>query len=140
MLSGAVALLSAEHTAGVATVADDGTAWASNLYYAPLAGPLRLVVLTAPASAHARHWQRRPQVAVTVFAHPDRPREHVRGVQLVGVCRRADPSERNAYLARFPEADELTGQLPYTIEVSRLRLLDRSAGISEEAAIGPMGG
>lgn len=144
LLSATVELLQAEHTAGVATVTDHGVPWASNLYYAPLAQPtLRLVVRTDSASAHAGHWQERPQVAVTVFAHPDRPRERVRGVQLSGLCRLSDPSEQQAYLARFPESGEAGtggGQTHYTIAVTWLRLLDRATGISQQAVIDPSAG
>lgn len=39
------------------------------------------------------------------------------------------------YLARFPEAGALTGQVHYTITVSWLRLLDRRTGLSREVVI-----
>lgn len=128
-------LLAAEHTAGLATVTSDGMPWAANLYFAVLPGPgLRLAVLTNPASTHAKLWQGPAPVALTVFGHPDTPRDKVRGVQLRGLCRALDsPEVRAAYRSRFPDAPDRDGiQSYFVINVSWARLVDRSTGISAE--------
>lgn len=136
-------LLAEAHTAGVATVADDGTPWAVNLYFAALPEPgLRLVVLSDPSSAHVRHWRARPEVALTVYGQPDTPRLAVRGVQMRGrVGETAEATARPAYLARFPDATEaLATQTPFLIEVDWVRWLERKSGTLAELVLRPAAG
>lgn len=133
-------LLATEHTASIATVSPDGDPWISNLYYALLPAPgISLAVLTAADSAHARHWQNHPLVAVSVFSHPDVPRSEVRGLQLLGHCKLGGGQQvKQSYLTRFPDAATLPGsQSYYVVDVSWLRLLERRTGYLEEATIRP---
>ena len=133
-------LLADEHTAGLAAVTADGMPWAANLYFALVPGPgLRLAVLTDPASTHAELWQQRSPVALTVFAHPDTPRDQVRGLQLRGLCQALDSAEvRAAYRSRFPDAPDTGGvQTYFVIDMHWARLVDRTAGIVEEVAVSP---
>lgn len=134
-------LLAEAHTAGVATVADDGTPWAVNLYFAALPEPgLRLVVLSDSSSAHVRHWRMRPRIALSVYGQPDTPRHAVRGVQMRGrVEETADPTARAAYLARFPDAtDALATQAAFLVEIDWVRWLERRSGTLAELVL-PVG-
>lgn len=129
LLERAMALLDREHTAGIATVATDGSPWACNLRYAVLAGPgLRLALLTDPSSAHVQHWTANPAVAIAVYAHPDTPLSVVRGLQMRGRAWLGEGGEgADAFQERFADMTVTAGpQRLYVIEVGWLRLVDRT--------------
>lgn len=141
VLGQAKELLENEHTLAVATSQPDGSPWIANLYFAlvpPSASEsrVRLCVLTSPESQHARHWEATGQVALAVYAHPDFPRQEVKGLQMKGHCLPAKDAPDaqaaiEAYRTRFPDAPEVeAGQSYYLIEVSWLKWLDRSTGES----------
>ncbi len=104
------AFLAGQNTAGLATVADDGSPHAANVWYAP-DDRLNLYFVSSPASAHSRHLARHPQAAVTVFAPTDRPQD-IRGLQMQVLCvALSDPVARRAglevYTRRYPFVDRV---------------------------------
>jgi len=130
LLERAIALLGDVHTAGIATVATDGSPWASNLRYAVLPSHgLRLAVLTDPSSTHVQHWTANPTVALSIFALPDTPLRVVRGLQMRGrASLDGDGEGAEAFQERFADMTVTAGpQHLYVIEVGWLRLVDRTA-------------
>lgn len=92
-------------TASLATVDDHGRPHAANIQYAH--DPRHcLYFVSSPESDHSRHIARRPDIALTIYAHNDKP-ESIHGLQLHGRCQAIedDPARWNQvweiYTAKF---------------------------------------
>jgi len=119
-------------TLSLATVDDQGSPHAANLYFA--ADPaLKLHFVSDPASLHCRHLQARPVVAATVYEPVDHWQE-IRGVQLHG--RAAPINDREwetvwrLYLDRFPGVADMEHRVRkqrfYRITPNWLRWIDNT--------------
>lgn len=132
-----------EHTASVATVDERGGVHAANVWVAA-DGRLRLYFFSDPRSAHARHIQARPRVAVTVGRSTGDPMA-ICGLQIHGVCRVIAPPPKGerrlwqrglrVYRKRFPQltawgmfSQLMQGQYLFCVEPRWVRWLDNSRG------------
>ena len=87
-------------TASLATADAAGVPHAANIQVAPAAG-LSLLWVSSPEARHSHDLAARPEAAVTLYAHDDRP-DQIRGLQLRGRAAIADsPELRELYLDRF---------------------------------------
>ena len=100
-----VTLMSEWRTASLATVDDDGCPHAANVNFVH-DNDLNMYFISKPASAHASHIVRDPNVAMTIYAHVESHRD-IHGIQLRGQCiALSDKVDRNAafdlYAAKYP--------------------------------------
>jgi uncharacterized protein YhbP (UPF0306 family) len=136
-------------TASLATVDDQGRPHAANIWYAcaavntgsdqPRPWPKPLFFVSNPDSAHSLHLARRPEVALTIYAHTDQAQQ-IHGLQMHGLCHMIEqPSERDQamqiFSVRFPElatSPAILGRLEserfYRIDVTWLRWIDNRRG------------
>lgn len=129
-------------TACLATIDDDGAPHAANVQYASSGitedvTSLSLIFVSAPSSAHAWHIARRPDVALTIYAHDDRP-EQIHGLQIHARCATVEASQRDValmpYLAKYPFVNEppyrdaLERQSVYRVEPTWIRWIDNRRG------------
>lgn len=116
----------------LATVDDEGLAYAANIYVASDEA-FRFYFLSNPQSAHVQHILHRPEVALTAYA-PIRTWQQVRGVQIRGRCLPV-PADRFAhvwgiYVGKYPHINEVRHQIQtlhfYRVVPDRLRWIDNS--------------
>lgn len=110
------ALLHARRTAALGTVADDGAPFVSMVPYAIDAEAHELVLHVSGLAAHTGHMAVRPRVSLLV-TEGEAAGEPVHALPRVlleaeaRACERGSPeaqAARQAYLARFPEAEPMT--------------------------------
>jgi hypothetical protein len=141
------ALLGYAETACLATIDDAGRPYACNVNVAALEPitaecPPMLAFISSPRSAHAGHIAKRPELALTVYAHVE-DWSQIHGIQAQGRCHRVDGeveagrwrSVWEAYTARFPFVaavpklrDRLQAEAFYVVAVDWLKFTDNRRG------------
>lgn len=124
-------------TASLATADAEGRPHAANIQFA-LDERRRFVWVSSPSSAHSSHIARRPEVALAIYSHDDRPGQ-IQGLQVHGVVEaNLAGAERDAawsvYVARFPFVEEgamrraVDSQSFYRLTPTWLRWIDNRRG------------
>ncbi len=124
-----LAYLARHNTLTLATVDAHGHPHAAALFYA-FDQDLRIIFLSHPQTAHARHLASSPRVAVTIQAD-GQDWHSITGLQMHGVARPGGDAEAHIYLTRFPfilHTDPLREALSqvrfYQIHPTWIRLID----------------
>jgi uncharacterized protein YhbP (UPF0306 family) len=129
-------LLRSQSTLALATVAEDGAARVTPLFYL-VDEDLRLYWFSSRASEHSKSLRKNPDVAVTVYRPTERWRE-IRGVQMRGVAAAVGDRARRraiaeAYAERFGLGKALRAGMArcglYTFEPRWARYIDNSRGL-----------
>ncbi len=110
------ALLHSRRVAALGTIGDDGAVFVSMVPFALEPALGCLVIHVSGLAAHTRNLQDRPQVSLLVMQSevPGAPVHALPRVTLEGTARGLEPGSldwhacRDAYLARFPEAEPMT--------------------------------
>lgn len=109
-------LLQTHRVAALGTVADDGSAFVSMVPFAIEADQGRVVIHVSGLAAHSQNMQNKPQVSLMVMqaevaGEPVHalPRVSLQGTAIaLETGSQAWSHARDAYLARFPEAEPMT--------------------------------
>lgn len=127
--------LRTQSTLTLATISDDGTAYATPLFYIYVVGDDRqLYWLSSESSHHSSHVVTRPEVSVAIYAQTDEW-ENVRGIQMWGRAQIVhDSNERKAitraYITRFHLGNlfrvAILASKMYRFNPVRVRYLDNS--------------
>lgn len=141
------AFLEAHHTVTLATVADDGSAHAASLLYAP--DGLALVWTSDRGSRHSLHLAARPMVTATVAPDYDDFRA-IRGLQISGHARALSDAElghaRSLLMGRYSFLRLLaSGPVAlleawrkaafYRLDPLRITLIDNTRGFGHKATL-----
>lgn len=110
------ALLHTQRVAALGTINQDGTAFVSMVPYALEPALACLVIHVSGLAAHTRNLLTRPQVSLLVMQAevPHEPVHALPRVTLDALAQALEPAShawqacRDAYLARFPEAEPMT--------------------------------
>ncbi len=125
-------------TASVATIDERGFPHAANVQFA-FDDLQHLYFVSSPDSAHSRHMEMEPAVAMTIYAQVDTP-DQIHGVQLHGRCQAiTDPDalERawSCYTQAFPFVlrntqleQRMRGEQFYRVQPSWIRYIDNRRG------------
>ena len=134
----------------LATADEDGTPWATPVWFAP-DGLDRLLWLSWPGSRHSRLIARRPQIALTVF-DSSRPSEDAAAFYAVASAAECRQAFLDTALAHYNRRCQTHG-LPafrredvteparlrlYVAEISEAWVLDQDSRVDERAAV-PLG-
>ena len=119
-------------TLGLATTDEHGLPYAANVNFAA-DDAMNLYFVSHPDSAHARHSERRSQVAGTMYAPFTRP-EDIRGVQFRGRCDPVGAGDFGRvwalYVRKFPYAvqfeDRIRTERFYRITPGWIRMIDNT--------------
>jgi uncharacterized protein YhbP (UPF0306 family) len=111
------AFLAVCRTATLATADRDGRPHAACVQC--VADPRwRLAWVSAPGSLHSKHLMDRPDCAVTIYGHDDRP-EHIHGVQMHGTATTIEGDDRAAALELY------RGKFPFVVDEPFASAIDK---------------
>lgn len=138
------ALLQAQRAAALGTRGDDGHPQVSMVPYAVLGGHGALVIHVSGLAAHTGNLQRHPQASLMVM-QAETPDEPVHALPRVSFQVEAEeltathpwhPLARQAYLARFPEAEPMTELPDFRWVVLHVRSARQIAGFGAARTVG----
>ena len=146
----ALELLARNRYVVLATADEDGSPWATPVWFAP-DGLDRILWLSWPGSRHSQLVSRRPQVALTVF-DSSRPSEEAAAFYAVARATQCPEPDLDAALAHYNRRSEEHG-LPafrredvteparlrlYVAEITEAWVLDQDSAVDERARV-PLG-
>jgi len=140
-------LLARSTLCALATVADDGSAYANTAYFA-FTSRLEIVWLSEPSANHSRNIRSRSTAAVVVYDSGQRWGGSDGGIQLFGAAEELQSAVAGEaldnYAARFPahRSRDMSGLRTYRLVPERIKLFDETwlgGGTFVTAAVGAGG-